>query len=188
MNEQAEKRVSGGKSENFLNSIALHQGKEHKSIPLTQGLVALVDHEDFAIFGHLKWTAQVTRTGHVYAYRNIKTDGRQKNVYLHRLILDAPTGFDVDHANHDTLDNRRCNIRLASRSQNSFNRQYPKNYNQSGFHGVSSVPGGKFRGKVSAGRNFFYTPTVTSAEQAARDRDALALRVHGEFAVLNFTL
>lgn len=155
-------------------------------IPLTQGKVALVDPEDFERFGHLKWTAQVTRSGHVYAYRNIyKEDGRQKNIYLHRLITDAPKGSDVDHANHDTLDNRRANLRIASRSQNASNRKDLKRVNRNGFRGVTREANGRFRGKVNVSGRTFYTHTTTCPVQASQDRDALAIRLHGAFAVLN---
>jgi HNH endonuclease len=46
-----------------------------------------------------------------------------QRVYLHRLLLDAPRGLEVDHINGNGLDNRRCNLRLVSRSRNQLNRK-----------------------------------------------------------------
>lgn len=55
---------------------------------------------------------------------------------LHRFILNAPLGVDVDHKNHQTLDNRRENLRLASRSQNGQNRIGAMQHSGTGIRGV----------------------------------------------------
>lgn len=61
---------------------------------------------------------------------------RRTALMLHRLIMDAPKDKQVDHIEHDTLDNRKCKLRLCSNQENAFNRGRPKN-NQSGFKGVT---------------------------------------------------
>jgi len=53
-----------------------------------------------------------------YVGRNAKPG---EHIYLHRLIMDAPEGIEVDHINHNKLDNRRENLRLATRLQNARN-------------------------------------------------------------------
>ncbi|NMF00054.1 HNH endonuclease [Aneurinibacillus aneurinilyticus] len=68
------------------------------------------------------WVAHLS-SGYVYANAGIRVDGKQKTIKLHRFILDAPDGFDVDHINHDTLDNRKSNLRVVTRAQNSQNRK-----------------------------------------------------------------
>lgn len=157
------------------------------SIPLTHGYAALLDPEDYQRFFRFKWTAQIGRRGQVYAYRNQRqADGRYKNIFLHRLIAGAKPGQLVDHANRNTLDCRRANLRIATSADNCRNRT--ARANKRGYIGVCADggDGSKVRGCVSVGRRKFYTPYTSSIEQAARDRDALALRLHGEFAVLNF--
>ena len=64
-------------------------------------------------------------TSHGYAVLTPRTGrGRSGQVYLHRLLLDAKNYPDkvVDHINRDPSDNRICNLRLVSHSENSLNR------------------------------------------------------------------
>jgi hypothetical protein len=93
----------------------------------------------------------------------------------------------VDHRNHDTSDNRRDNLRLASYSDNSANQ---RSRNPSGYKGISQVPStGHWRayvgGRVSTGKQIklgtFHTP-----EEAAWAYDVWASQIYGEFAILNF--
>jgi hypothetical protein len=73
-----------------------------------------------------------------YAQRtSTKSDliGADRTVYMHREIMRAPKGMDVDHIHHDTLDNRKSEMRLATEQQNVFNRRLHKS-NTSGFKGV----------------------------------------------------
>ena len=93
-----------------------------KKIELTKGQFAMVDDDDFEELSKHKWW--VGSGG--YAAREVSLgtkDGKhlRKTVLMHRQILKAPDGMDVDHANHNKLDNRKSNIRLATRSQNKAN-------------------------------------------------------------------
>lgn len=93
------------------------------SIPLTQGRVVLVDDEDYEWLSERKWHAHKSST-HWYAACWIKG----KMIRMHRLITDAPDGLVVDHINGDTLDNRRCNLRICTTRENniySLNKKFP---------------------------------------------------------------
>lgn len=70
-----------------------------------------------------------------YAVGTLKTSNGYKTILMHRLIMNPETGVYVDHINHDTLDNRRHNLRLVNASQNQMNRKRGAN-NKSGRTGV----------------------------------------------------
>jgi len=90
-----------------------------KEIKLTQNKQAVISDQDWPLVRPHKWYAN--RIGELwYARTNIRLpDGRQRNIKMHRLILgllDSPQ-IEIDHRNRNGLDNRRCNLRIASRKQ-----------------------------------------------------------------------
>lgn len=67
------------------------------------------------------------------------------NVWLSRLVTDAPPGLDVDHGNHNGLDNRKLNLKVCTRSVNLLNRKGPEIRNvTSGVQGVRRSGGKGF--------------------------------------------
>lgn len=93
-----------------------------RQIPLTKGYSAIVDDEDYDFLMQWKWHV-VVGPKHVYAMRNsAPVDGRRHHILMHRVLNDTPEGFDTDHANGNSLDNRRSNLRTATRTQNMWNR------------------------------------------------------------------
>ena len=69
---------------------------------------------------------------HLYARSAITENGKIKRVLLHRFILDAPDDLDVDHKNHNGLDNRRSNLRVVTHSENLQNRKGAQQNNVTG--------------------------------------------------------
>jgi hypothetical protein len=144
-----------------------------KEIILTKGKIAIVDDDDFDWLNQLKWFVVKSQKGIWYAARG--NHGRGGFVRMHRLILSAPANALVDHINRDGLDNRRCNLRLATNAQNVCNSRPRK--------------GLKYKGIHRAGKLWAATITIgsfESAEEAARQYDRVAKYVRGEFAYLNF--
>ncbi|MFL5652604.1 MAG: HNH endonuclease [Ktedonobacteraceae bacterium] len=96
---------------------------------------------------HISWHAGWDK--HVsafYARGNVRINGKRKTTGMHRFLTDTPDGLQVDHLNHNTLDNRRCNLRLATNSQNLMNRKGADKDSQTGERGISPYPlYGKFR-------------------------------------------
>jgi hypothetical protein len=91
--------------------------------------VAIVDAADYDWLMQWKWYAH-SRRGLFYAVRNDKRNGGYSpSIRMHRIILgiekDSP--LKGDHINHNTLDNRRFNLRIATVSQNNRNSKGKRN-------------------------------------------------------------
>ena len=97
-----------------------------KVLLLSKGQVALVDDDVYEWASQHKWSPGGGSRGKPYVTRGVYLPGgKRRTVYLHREIMGAPPGIDVDHRNGDGLDNRRANLRLVSRAQNNQNRHAP---------------------------------------------------------------
>ncbi len=105
-----------------------------KLIPLTQGFSAMVDDEDYDSLSQHKWHVSTLSWSCPYVRYAKRFVGRQ-SIFMHRQIIGALDGQETDHINRDGLDNRKRNLRIATRSQNGFNRGMQSN-NTSGEIGV----------------------------------------------------
>jgi len=138
-----------------------------------------LDTSDFHLASAHTWS--LTACGYARARKNGKA------ILLHRLIMGASAGQVVDHINHDTLDNRRENLRVASKSQNAANRRFHSRSH--GFIGVVlRKEVGLYVGRVTVRYRMKSTALFKQAETAARHRDVLAVAFQGEFACLNFPI
>lgn len=101
-----------------------------KKIELTQGYYAIVDDQDYDELMQWSW-------GYAggYAKRGHWVNGKRVSVRMHRYLMQPPDGMDVDHINRNKLDNRRSNLRVATRSQNMFNTGL-RSTNSSGHKGI----------------------------------------------------
>lgn len=112
-------------------------------------------------------------------------DGTHKSVSLHRLIMNAGVGQQVDHINHDSLDNRRCNLRLCTPNQNAMNRKRDKK-GSSRFKGVCLRKNGRWLAHIQCNHKIYHLGYFGSEEDAAKAYDDAAKKMFGEFACLNF--
>lgn len=142
-------------------------------IGLQDGSVAVVDLCDVDLVAPYIWG--VDRCGYVRA----KIGGHQ--VRLHQLVFGPiPEGMEIDHRNRNKLDNRRENLRLATRSQQRANTRRTVR-STSGYKGVTF-----YKGKWRAACAGKWLGDHAAVEDAAHAYDAAALEKWGEFAVVNF--
>ena len=149
-------------------------------VPLTQGQFALIDREDAAIVGLHNWYALWSaRTVSFYAYRNKRQNGKYGLLALHGFL--CPEDGDIkDHANRNTLDDRKCNLRGGSYAQNAQNRTVSR-LNSIGLKGVYRVRN-KFRVSVTENGRKVHGGYFDTPEEAKEVRDRLAVSMHGKFA------
>lgn len=156
------------------------------TIPLTRGQVAIVDDVD-ADLALVKWYAYPVGRRGFYARRCVGTRER-KWVKLHQVIAKRLGCELVDHKNRDGLDNRRENLRPATKRQNAANHGRNRN-NASGYKGVSWCNRErKWRACIRVDYKRKSLGYYADPAEAARAYDAAAAVAFGEFAALNFPL
>jgi len=156
-----------------------------REITLTQGKVALVDDEDFERVSQYKWHFSFCLRGVGYARRDTSIKGKKIRMYLHRFILNAPIGADVDHINRETLDNRKSNLRICSRSENLRNA-LSRTGATSKYKGVGwDKSRKKWSTKINLHGKTINLGRFKSEIVAAKAYNRAALKYHGEFARVN---
>ncbi len=146
-----------------------------------EGKFAIVDNKDYKYLIKKNWSSD--HYGYAVSSFFNKENKKWICTKMHRLITNCPKGLQVDHINHNPLDNRRSNLRIVTKEQNQMNQKIPKT-NTSGYKGVSwskqkrkwivkikRTQIGSFEDKLSAA--FFYDKNVR--------------KIFGEYAWTNFS-
>lgn len=159
-------------------------------VELTQGQFTVCDIDDwFGKADGIKWyAAWDDSTQSYYAKAHQKGDGGKPTcVNMNRFVLGLTAkDFFSDHANHNTLDNRRYNLRAIEKTPSACNRRRFSN-NSSGFTGVSWVKASRrYLSYIDFKKSRKRIGWFDNAESAAKARDMEAVRIHVDFAVLNF--
>ena len=151
-----------------------------KKIALTQGKEVLVDDEWYPILKQWKWYYDGA-----YAKRDIGTRTNRQPMFMHRYILMAPDGYDVDHKNQIKLDNQTHNLRLVKPAKNYINRKMLSN-NKTGFKGVCfDKSRGQFTSHIQINHKQHNLGRFPTAIEAAQAYNEAAKRLHGKYAYLN---
>lgn len=173
-----------------MNQLALDLQSvtpEYRTIPLTQGQCVIVDASDYEALSRHKWFAQwMPCTGSFYARRQAKGVGkRQECINMHRAIIgldSIPEGMMVDHANHDTLDNRRKNLRVVSRSQNVQNSRVRRDKSSVAAKGVTKTGNGKWVARIRVNGKVLHCGRFLEMQDAEAAYRAAATLHFGEYA------
>jgi hypothetical protein len=178
---------------------------EEEKEPITlelggSGLIAWIDEED-ADLAARSWTLKKAGTKefpHYYAISKINIGNVRFEDYLHNVVWERmmgvalPSGFLVDHINGDKLDNRRLNLRMATRADNEANKRKRRTQG-------SGTTSSQYKGvnKLKDGRKKCWRATITyegrqinlkcyySEREAAEAYNKAALEYYGEFALIN---
>lgn len=160
-----------------------------REIPLTRGMVAIVDDEDYEVLAAYKWMATEKR-GKFYAQRSVGPRNDRKTIAMHRVVMNAGPEDFVDHRHGNTLDNRKgVSLRKCTRAQNQRNR-HARN-SASGYKGVCFLARCKsnpWRAEIFVDGKNVHLGYFNSDIDAAKAYDAEASKLFGEFANLNFPM
>lgn len=125
--------------------------------------IVTVDDEDYWLMQQYMWS--INTGGYVYCKKLTK--------YLHQIINHTPKGYHTDHINRDKLDNRRCNLRTATVSENILNSSISKN-NKSGYNGVDyRVKAGSWRARITKNRKEILIGHFNTREEAIEARKSV---------------
>lgn len=150
-------------------------------LPLTgkygQGKVAIVDDADYDYLSQFRWN--LSDRGYVR-----RCVGSGKWLPIHRELTQVPKDLEVDHINHDKLDNRRENLRVCTHAENVRNLV---RRGSSGFRGVQRVTTKTptWYAHVSLNGKRHHLGSFATPHEAAAAYNRAVLELHGEFALLN---
>jgi hypothetical protein len=153
-----------------------------KKIKLTQGKYALVDDEDFEWVNYFKWQVGIKYKG---GYRYASTTHKKKGILMHRFIMKAVKGIEIDHIDGNTFNNQRKNLRFCNRSDNMKNRIKQSNstspYKGVGFRKDTQ----KWFSRISIDGVATRLGQFLNAKEAAHAYNKAAKKYYGKFAKLN---
>ena len=155
-----------------------------KRIPLTQGKVAIIDDKDLALVSQYEWFAHKNGKN-FYAETRLPISKGRILLKMHVLIMGKKIGFEIDHINHNGIDNRRENLRHATHSQNHQNNR-PRIHCSSKYKGVYwHKRDKKWEVQIGLDGALFYLGRFASEQEAAILYNKSAVKMFGPFAFLN---
>jgi hypothetical protein len=168
----------------------IRYGYTFRRIPLTRGEYAIVDPEDYPRLSRYKWHAVKCKAARTYYAKRARPRGCRKSDFahlMHRYIIKVPPGMVIDHINHNGLDNRNANVRIATHAQNSRNTRKQRPKTASKYKGVTwNRPLKKWRAQITRDGKRISLGCFSDEIEAAKAYDIAAKKYHGRFASTNF--
>ena len=176
--------------------------RPHLEIPMSCGRTFLIDDADWSREvsyalrrggtvsirpSDLCWSVRepLTAWHPSYVVSHVMVGGKRRTLRLHRVVMSAALDQHIDHINGNALDNRRCNLRVASRNQNMWNTAKRRELT-SRFKGVSwHKRMNKWQATIRHMNKQLWLGLHPSESAAALAYNEAARRLFGEFARLN---
>ena len=156
-----------------------------RKIKLTKGKYTLVDDSDYQSLNKHKWYAWTPNQRDFYAIRDKMANRKRIQIRMSRFLINAEKGQIVDHINHNTLDNRKNNLRICNRKENAQNMKKPSS-NKSGYKGVSWFKTrNKWRVAIVFNGKQIHAGYFENILDAAKAYNAAATKFFGKFAHIN---
>ena len=143
----------------------------------------LIDIEDYEKVSKYIWTITKGNSG-FYCQAYLSRE-HKKVIKLHRFLMGEPQNKTIDHINHNTLDNRKCNLRICETFENNRNKIKRKD-SFSIFKGVTyDKKKNLYRARISIHRKRIHLGRFKNETDAAIAYNEAAKKYFGEFALLN---
>jgi len=143
-----------------------------------------IDKGDLPLLQAHNWQVHKHVRGSFYLERIETNNKKHQGFALHRVVAGTPVGMITDHINHNTLDNRRKNLRVCSHRENMFNQK--SKVGTSKYKGVGMYRTGKWRSYICQNRKYYHLGYFENEIDAAKAYDIAARNMFGEFAGVNF--
>lgn len=144
----------------------------------------MVDDEDYPWLSEDDWRLQ--KDGYVVRSVSMGKRGSCRTIYLHRVVMNVPLAVEIDHRKHNKLDNRKSQLRIASKSQNAQNSRKQKRHTSSRFKGVCWQHDSlKWRTYITVRRKRIHLGLFEEEIEAAHAYNRFAEKVFQPFANMN---
>ncbi len=164
----------------MTKKIPLNMGRKYACKGMPKGYVT-VDDDDYEWLSKISWHLHPKG----YAIRSKLKGEEPHTIFMHRMILNTPRGMDTDHINHDKLDNRRCNLRVVTRRQNSSNR-IPNIKKDNQLKGVTwHRASGKWQARIKFEQKKYYLGVFKTEKEAAIAYNLMAAQLDHKYILPN---
>lgn len=144
------------------------------------GIDFYIDLADYEKCKDICWFGNYDR--HTNSYYIYGTQNNKK-ISLHQFLLGKKDGFVIDHKNHNTIDNRRKNLRMVTLSENAMNQKIKSN-NTSGAKGVRwHKATQKWQVGIGVGKKQIYLGVYENFEDAVKVRKDAEIKYFGEYGL-----
>jgi len=162
-------------------------------LPLTRGKIVIIDEDDYDELVQFSWHATRVKYGLAgYQFVAVRTcycpfdNKKKRTIFMHRQITSCPRGLQVDHINHEPLDNRKVNLRVCTGTENMHNSHAHK-LSSSQYKGVSWYPPTKtWQAHIRVDKKKLHLGYFENEQDAAKAYDEAASKEFQSFALLNF--
>ena len=159
-----EKTFDYRKSNLYANNTYIDQGNYYDVVTI-DGRAFMIDKDDYDKVKKFRWYLNTQN------YPEAVKNGKLYRVHRYVMGLDEKFTYDrvVDHINRNTLDNRKCNLRIVSQAENVHNSAMKSN-NTSGVTGAFWSPElGAWRAYRTVNGKKYKIGSYTTIDEAAVD-------------------
>ena len=159
------------------NKIYEKGGVAHIELYDRDGNVKATAKFDKKLIDKVKEYQWYSRNGGVMG--NIKVDDKRQKMFLHRYLMEAKPGFDIDHIDRDTLNNTCKNLRSCTHKDNTYNRSY---VNHQDYPGIKKTVSGTFRTRITHNGKTINLGHFKKLDEAIKARLKAEKKYFGKFA------